>query len=60
MDRVKFAKSPGIKLTVWDKPPFDALERDLVKFGYVENRISPMSSLLLSYPSPIFSSAWLQ
>ena len=36
VDRFKFAKSPGIKLTVWDEPPFDALERDLVKFGYVE------------------------
>jgi len=35
-DRVKFAKSPGIEQTIWDKPPFGALERDLVKFGYVE------------------------
>eukprot|EP00573_Skeletonema_grethae_P002306 CAMPEP_0201687310 /NCGR_PEP_ID=MMETSP0578-20130828/1430_1 /ASSEMBLY_ACC=CAM_ASM_000663 /TAXON_ID=267565 /ORGANISM="Skeletonema grethea, Strain CCMP 1804" /LENGTH=322 /DNA_ID=CAMNT_0048171459 /DNA_START=59 /DNA_END=1027 /DNA_ORIENTATION=+ len=35
-DRLKFARSPGIEQTIWDKPPFGALERDLVKFGYVE------------------------
>lgn len=35
-DRIKFAQSPGIEQTIYDKPPFDALERDLVKFGYKE------------------------
>jgi hypothetical protein len=36
VDRTKFVRSPGIELTIWDQPPFGALERDLVKFGYVE------------------------
>ena len=33
---MKFANSPGIERTIWNQPPWEALERDLVKFGYVE------------------------
>jgi len=36
VDRKKFVDSPGITLTTYEDSPFDALERDLVKFSYKE------------------------
>lgn len=35
-DRQKFVESPGLTLTTYEDSPFDALERDLVKFTYKE------------------------
>lgn len=36
LDRKKIVESPGITLTTYEGSPFDALERDLVKFSYKE------------------------
>lgn len=40
VDRKKFVDSPGITLTTYEGSPFDALERDLVKFSYKEFNIA--------------------
>lgn len=36
LDRKKFVESPGITLTTYEDSPWNALERDLVKFTYKE------------------------